>query len=136
MNDWKWVPLDYLYVIHDRQIREYGGTPGTRDLALLESGYSRAINRANYEDPDVFGVAAAYAYGIAKAHAFVDGNKRTAFVAAFMFLEINNVSLQPDPDAGVKMMEDLAADRVSEQDFAVWLRELDSSHDLDHSGSF
>ena len=122
-----------MYGIHDRQIEEYGGTPGIRDRPLLESGCSRATNRAIHENPDVFEIAAAYAFGIAKAHAFIDGNKRTAFVAAFMFLDINNVSLQPNTDIGIRMMEDLASDCVSENDFALWLRALDCGHSSGYS---
>jgi len=129
MSDWVWVPLAALYVVHDRQIARHGGAPGTRDPALLEIGCARALNRASYEDADVFAIAAAYAYGIAKAHAFVDGNKRTAFVAAFTFLRLNGVYLRPDPGKGVRMMEDLAADQVSEDAFATWLRDLSTETD-------
>lgn len=124
MRDWVWVPLAALYVVHDRQIARHGGAPGTRDSSLLEMGCTRAMNRASYEDADVFVIAAAYAFGIAKAHAFVDGNKRTAFVAAFTFLRLNGVYLRPDPGKGVRMMEDLAADQLSEDAFATWLRNL------------
>ena len=124
--------MDYLHDVHDRQIRKYGGTQGTRDSTLFESGCFRALNRANYEEMDVFGIAAAYAYGIAKAHAFVDGNKRTAFMAAFMFLEINDVSLQPEPNIGIEMMENLASGDVSEKDFAIWLQQLDRRHESVH----
>lgn len=124
MSDWVWVPLAALHVVHDRQIARHGGAPGTRDPALLEMGCSRALNRAAYEDADVFAIAAAYAYGITKAHAFVDGNKRTAFVAAFTFLRLNGIAIRPEPGTGVRMMEDLAADHVSEDDFAAWLRDF------------
>ena len=130
MSDWVWVPLAALYVVHDRQIARHGGAPGTRDPALLEMGCTRAMNRASYEDADVFAIATAYAYGIAKAHAFVDGNKRTAFVAAFTFLRLNGVPLRPDPDMGVRMMEELTSGQVSEDNFADWLRDLASQADL------
>jgi len=116
MSAWVWVPLAALHVIHDRQISRHGGASGTRDPALLEMGCTRPMNLAAYGDPDVF--------GIAKAHAFVDGNKRTAFVAAFTFLRLNGVFVRPDPAVGVRKMEDLAADEVSEEEFAAWLREL------------
>lgn len=129
MSVWVWVPLAALYVVHDRQIARHGGAPGTRDPALLEMVCTRAMNRASYEDADVFAIAAAYAYSIAKAHAFVDGNKRTAFVAAFTFLRLNGVYLRPDPGKGVRMMEDLAADQVSEGAFATWLRDLSTETD-------
>lgn len=126
MSTWVWVPLAAIHIIHDRQISRHGGASGTRDAALLEMGCTRPMNLAAYGDPDVFEIAAAYAYGIAKAHAFVDGNKRTAFVAAFTFLRLNGEFVRPDPASGVRKMEDLASDKVSEPEFAAWLRELSS----------
>ncbi len=126
MTKWVWVPLPALYVIHDRQIARHGGASGTRDPALLENAVARPLNQAGYGDPDAFALAAAYAFGIAKAHAFVDGNKRTAFVAAFTFLRLNGIAIRPEPAIGVRMMEDLASDQVSEDDFAAWLRSLGS----------
>lgn len=126
MTQWVWVPLPALYVIHDRQIARHGGAPGTRDPALLESAVARPLNRAGHGNPDAYSLAAAYAFGIAKAHAFVDGNKRTAFVAAFTFLRLNGITIRPEPAIGVRMMEDLASTQVSEDDFAAWLRRLGS----------
>ncbi|MFA8443928.1 type II toxin-antitoxin system death-on-curing family toxin [Yoonia sp.] len=126
MSTWIWVPLAALRIIHDRQISRHGGASGTRDATLLEIGCTRPMNLAAYGDPDAFEIAAAYAYGIAKAHAFVDGNKRTAFVAAFTFLRLNGVFGRPDPAPGVRKMEDLASDNVSEAEFAAWLRKLSS----------
>lgn len=122
MSDWTWVPVRALIIFHDRQISRHGGTDGLRDLGLLEMGCNRALNAATYGEPDVFDIAAAYAYGICKAHAFVDGNKRTAFVAAFTFLRLNGHPLRPDPREGVRMMEGLASDEVSEAEFGIWLR--------------
>ncbi|TMV08282.1 type II toxin-antitoxin system death-on-curing family toxin [Arenibacterium halophilum] len=124
MTPWVWVPLAALHVIHDRQISRHGGAPGTRDPALLEAACARPVNQAAYGDRDVFALAAAYAFGIAKAHAFVDGNKRTAFVAAFTFLRLNGIVVRPDPGIGVRMMEDLASSQITEDDFAAWLRAL------------
>ncbi|WP_425465485.1 type II toxin-antitoxin system death-on-curing family toxin [Palleronia caenipelagi] len=129
------MPLAALHIVHDRQIARHGGAPGTRDTALLEMGCMRAVNLATYETPDVFDLAAAYAYGIAKAHAFVDGNKRTAFVAAFTFLRLNGIALRPDPGEGVRMMEDLAADLIAEADVADLLRDLWSASRTDRHRS-
>ena len=98
-----------------------------RDPALLEMACARPNNLASYGAPDLFDLTAAYAYGIAKAHAFVDGNKRTAFVAAFTFLRLNGAPRRPDPIIGVRMMEDLAAGVVDEAAFSDWLRSLDVS---------
>lgn len=124
MTDWIWVPLGALTVIHDRQISRHGGASGMRDPALLEMGCARAMNLAAYGSPEVFDIAAAYAFGISKAHAFVDGNKRTAFVASFTFLRLNGLNLRPEPREGVRMMEDLASGAVTETSFSSWLRAL------------
>lgn len=124
MTEWAWVPLPVLHAIHDRQIARHGGASGTRDAALLEGAAARPVNRAAYEQGTVFDVAAAYGFGIAKAHAFVDGNKRTAFVATLTFLRLNGFALRPDPADGVRMMEDLASGARSEAEFAAWLEHL------------
>ena len=123
MSAWKWVPVAALYVVHDRQIARHGGASGIRDTALLEMAVARPLNLAAYGKPDVFDLAAAYAFGIAKAHAFVDGNKRTAFVAAVTFLRLQGQHFCPDPAEGVRMMEDLAASKIDEAAFAEWLRQ-------------
>ena len=117
-----WVPLAAVVVIHDRQIARHGGKPGLRDMALLEMGCARAMNLAAYRNADLAEIAAAYAFGISKAHAFVDGNKRTAFVTAGTFLRLNGYAFRPDPVSGVRMMENLATGTISEADFADWLR--------------
>ncbi|MBY6058260.1 type II toxin-antitoxin system death-on-curing family toxin [Leisingera daeponensis] len=121
MSTYKWVPLAAVTVIHDRQIARHGGAAGMRDTALLEMGCARAMNLAAYSDAGVAEVAAAYAFGLAKAHAFVDGNKRTAFVTAVTFLRLNGYQFRPDPVEGVRMMEDLATGDVDEARFAQWL---------------
>lgn len=122
MTDPIWVPMQALIVVHDRQISRHGGAPGTRDLALLEMGCARAMNLWAYEQAPLHEIAAAYAFGVAKAHAFIDGNKRTAFVAAVTFLRLNGHVFRPDPVEGVRMMEDLAAGEVSEDAFGDWVK--------------
>ncbi len=122
MTDPVWLPINVLFVIHDRQISRHGGTPGIRDKALVEMGAARPLNLWAYGQPDLSDLAAAYAFGIAKAHGFVDGNKRTALVAALTFLRLNGVSFRPNQMEAVRMMEGLADDTVPEADFAVWLR--------------
>lgn len=119
---WVWVPTRALTIVHDRQIARHGGAPGLRDAGLLENARARPMNLAAYENPDVHDLAAAYAFGISKAHAFIDGNKRTAFVACATFLALNGHRLRPDAADGVRMMEDLAASELSEAGFANWLR--------------
>ncbi|RWR29859.1 type II toxin-antitoxin system death-on-curing family toxin [Sinirhodobacter populi] len=117
-----WVPLRAIIIIHDRQISRHGGAPGLRDMALLEMGCARPMNLAAYTEADNASVAAAYAFGLSKAHAFVDGNKRTAFVTALTFLRLNGSGFRPMPAEGVRMMEDLASGAVDESRFADWLR--------------
>ena len=122
MSDPVWVPLPAIIVIHDRQIARHGGASGLRDAALLEMGCARAMNLAAYTQADIAAIAAAYAFGIAKAHAFVDGNKRTAFVTSLTFLRLNGLGFRPEPVEGVRMMEGLATGAVSEAVFSEWLR--------------
>jgi death-on-curing protein len=123
MTSWVWVPKQAILVVHDRQIARHGGASGLRDAGLLEMGCARALNRAAYGTPDACDIAAAYAFGLVKAHAFVDGNKRTGFVAALTFLKLNGIVFRTDPGQGVRMMEALANSDISEDDFAAWLRD-------------
>ena len=124
MNQPVWVPLQAVLIIHDRQIARHGGASGMRDIQLLEAALERPRNKAAYGEPSLEEIAAAYAFGIAKAHAFVDGNKRTAFVTSATFLRLNGFSLRPDPLDGVRAMEDLASGLMSEETFAAWLSKL------------
>lgn len=124
MNQPVWVPLQAIVIIHDRQIARHSGAAGIRDIALLEAAVERPRNRLAYGTPRVEELSAAYAFGIAKAHAFVDGNKRTAFVTAATFLRLNGHALRPDPFDGVQAMEALAPGEMSETAFAEWLARL------------
>lgn len=119
-----WVPPTAVTLIHDRQIARHGGAAGLRDRGLLDSALARPRNLAVYDTPDLAALGAAYAFGIAKAHAFVDGNKRTAFVTAATFLRLNGLHLRPPPVDGVRLMEQLAAGDVTEPAFAQWLRQI------------
>ncbi|MCK8465176.1 type II toxin-antitoxin system death-on-curing family toxin [Aliiroseovarius sp. S1339] len=119
-----WVPIQAVIIIHDRQISRHGGASGLRDFGLLEAGCARARNQYAYEQADVLQCAAAYAFGIAKAHAFVDGNKRTAFVTMATFLRLNGWHIRPDPAQGVLVMERLASDQLSEVEFRQWLERI------------
>lgn len=108
---------------HAEQIREHGGTPGVRDPGLLESALGRPQNRHGYSpDVSIEELAAAYAFGIAKNHPFVDGNKRTAFTVAYTFLGLNGYDLNVGEPEVVRAVEDLAASRITEEEFAAWLR--------------
>ncbi|MEO0938864.1 MAG: type II toxin-antitoxin system death-on-curing family toxin [Pseudomonadota bacterium] len=121
MNAPVWVPLQAVFVIHDRQIARHGGAPGIRDRGLIETGWMRAENLAHYGEPSVFELAAAYAFGLFATRGFVDGNKRTAFVVAFTFLRLNGYVFRPDPAEGVRMMAGVARGAVSEAEFAASL---------------
>jgi death-on-curing protein len=120
MSEPIWVPTRAVHIIHDRQIARHGGASGLRDEGLLQGALQRPINKWQYENTDTFGCAAAYAFGIAKAHAFVDGNKRTAFVTSVTFLRLNGWHFITEPVEGVAFMENLASDMVSEERFKNW----------------
>lgn len=123
MSEPIWVPTRAVHIIHDRQIARHGGASGLRDEGLLQGALQRPINKWQYENADTFGCAAAYAFGIAKAHAFVDGNKRTAYVTSVTFLRLNGWHFITEPVEGVAFMENLASDMVSEESFRNWLEQ-------------
>lgn len=123
MSEPIWVPNQAVYIIHDRQIARHGGASGLRDEGLLQGALQRPINKWQYENSGTFGCAAAYAFGVAKAHAFVDGNKRTAFVTSVTFLRLNGWHFVTKPAEGVTFMEDLASAAVSEESFRNWLEQ-------------
>ena len=123
MSEPIWVPNQAVYIIHDRQIARHGGASGLRDEGLLQGALQRPINKWQYENSDTFGCAAAYAFGVAKAHAFVDGNKRTAFVTSVTFLRLNGWHFVTKPAEGVTFMEDLASGAVSDESFRNWLEQ-------------
>ena len=123
MSEPIWVPNRAVQIIHDRQIARHGGASGLRDGGLLEGALQRPVNKWQYENADTFECAAACAFGIAKAHAFVDGNKRTAFVTSITFLRLNGWQFVTEPAEGVAFMEDLASDAVSEESFRNWLEQ-------------
>lgn len=108
--------------VHDRQLAEHGGLAGVRDPGMLESALGRPLNKFNYGESDPFVLAASYAYGIARNHPFVDGNKRTAWVMARLFLKLNGVALAFDKADAIRTMLALAAGELEEDGFANWLR--------------
>jgi len=118
----KWVTYDQVVATHSRQLRRFGGAPGLRDEGMLLSALERPINKWQYEQPDLAALAAAYAFGLAKSHAFVDGNKRAAFLTMVVFLRKNNVRFAPDQAHATAIMISLAAGEVSEQSLARWIR--------------
>jgi len=120
--DWVWIDRAVLLAVHDEQLLEHGGAIGTRDIGLFESAIARPRQLAHYETPDAADLAAAYAFGIARNHPFVDGNKRTAFVAAELFLALNGLELNADDGECVVSMLAVAAGQMDEATFARWLR--------------
>lgn len=118
----EWMTPDDVLFIHREVIASFGGSDGVRDQGLLESAVHRARDQFAYGSPDLCELAAAYAYGLAKNHPFVDGNKRVAFVVARVFLGINSVDVNPPEPETVVMVEGLAAGGVSQAEFASWLR--------------
>lgn len=123
MTQWIWLRRDALSALHTEQLAEHGGANGIRDEGLLESALARPENLAAYGEPDAFDLAAAYAFGIAKNHPFVDGNKRAGFMAAATFLALNGFELSAPEQDVVETVLGLAASAISEQEFADWLRE-------------
>ena len=122
MSDWIWIDAAVIYAVHNQQLAEHGGSVGVRDAGLLESALARPNNLVAYGEPDVHDLAAAYGYGIARNHPFIDGNKRTAFVAVELFLSLNGFTLTAtDVDCVITMLA-LAAGELREEAFARWLR--------------
>lgn len=121
-----WVAREAILAVHDQLLAEFGGDSGVRDAGLLDSALARPENKAAYEEPSLFELAAAYAFGIVKNHPFIDGNKRTGLVAAVMFLERNGCRFAaPEADAVVRTLA-LAAGEMTEAQYAAWLDENSS----------
>jgi death-on-curing protein len=120
---WTWIDVDVVLVAHAEQLQEHGGAAGVRDRGALESALSRPLNLAAYGEPDAADLAAAYAFGLARNHPFVDGNKRTAAVVSELFLEKNGHLLDAsDPELVVAFLA-LAAGELEERELAAWFRE-------------
>ena len=122
MKDWVWIDPDALSAAHDEQLAEHGGAAGLRDLGMFESALARPRNAAVYGEPDVAALAAAYGFGLAKNHPFVDGNKRIALVAMETFLMLNGFALTADDAQTVLVVLSVAAGSFSEDALADWLR--------------
>ncbi len=121
-QDWTWVTLAVATAAHAEQLAEHGGGEGVRDAGMLESAMARPQNLAAYGDPDAADLAAAYAFGIARNHAFVDGNKRTAAVVSETFLNLNGYGLDATDAELVVAFLALAAGELSEEEMADWFR--------------
>jgi death-on-curing protein len=117
-----WVGMAVALAIHDRQLAEHGGPSGLRDEALLESALMRPVNQWAYGEDDRCSLAAAYAFGVARNHPFADGNKRTAWMLARLFLARNGLGLAFAPQDAIATVVSLAAGDLSEAELADWFR--------------
>lgn len=122
-SDWVWLDRSVMLAVHEEQLAEHGGASGVRDEGLFDSAMGRPQNLAAYSEPDAAALAASYGFGLARNHPFVDGNKRTAFVAVELFLWLNGHRLVAEDADCVLTMLALAAGDLPEDAFAQWLRE-------------
>ena len=122
-KDRRWLDPDVINPVHDRQLAEHGGSEGVRDSGGIESALARPVNAANCGAADAADYAATHAYGIAKNHCFVDGNKRTAWIAARLFLADNGYRLSFDPLDAIRIMGGVAGGTVTQTELAGWFRD-------------
>ena len=125
---WRWITKSALLLLHGESLAEHGGLAGLRDEGLLDSALARPLNLLACADPadpagppDASALAASYAAGLAKNHAFVDGNKRAAFLASGLFLYLNGFRLQASQADATAAVYGLASGELTESDFAAWL---------------
>ena len=125
MTRWRWVRRDLVYAVHDMQLARHGGLAGLRDQNLVESALSRPEQLHTYGQPppDAAQLAAAYAYGLVRHHGFSDGNKRTAWVVARVFLADNDIQLAFSEIDAIHTMQAVASGTLDEQQLAVWFRQ-------------
>lgn len=123
--NWRWISKQALLLLHDESLADHGGASGLRDEGLLESALARPQHLATYGEPDIAALVAAYGVGVgvAKNHAFVDGNKRAAFLATGLFLMLNGQRLVATQAEATLTMLAVAAGELDETAFAAWLRE-------------
>ena len=120
---YRWLDRRLLVLLHDESLATHGGSSGLRDAGLLDSALARPANLMAYGQPDLADLAASYAFGLAKNHPFVDGNKRAAFLAVGLFLGINGHRLTASQAEATVAVFGLAAGEIDEPNFAAWLRD-------------
>jgi death on curing protein len=118
-----WLTSDLVQAIHAHQLKQFGGPPGLRDAGALESALGRPVNRLAYGEADLAELAAAYAFGIAKNHPFIDGNKRAALLALVTFLGLNDIDFVADEAEAVVLILGLAAGEIDEAGLTRWIRD-------------
>ena len=116
-----WLSVGDVLALHAEQLAIFGGPEGVRDRGLLESALGRPLNKWSYETGDMAEIAAAYAFGIAKNHPFIDGNKRAAFTAMIVWLRANGIPFAPDPAQATAAMMALASSEIDEAGLARWI---------------
>ena len=121
MNEPEWLELEILLDVHAEQLALFGGSDGLRDLGILESALARPINKFAYGETDLASLAAAYAFGIARNHPFVDGNKRVAFASILVFLGLNGLELNAPPADATAVILAIAAGEIEEDELARWI---------------
>jgi death on curing protein len=121
MTESEWLELGIVVDFHAEQLALFGGPDGIRDLGLLESALARPRNKFAYGETDLAALAAAYGYGIARNHAFVDGNKRTALASMIVFLNLNGLALSAPQEAATAIMLALAGGEIGEDVLARWI---------------
>ena len=119
---WQWISTELALAIHQRQLAEHGGLSGIRDKGLLDSALARPQNLHAYGENDIYVLAAAYAFGIARNHPFSDGNKRTAYVVSRLFLKLHGNDMPGTAENRVRVFEQLAAGNITEPEFIAWLK--------------
>ncbi|MDO9151715.1 MAG: type II toxin-antitoxin system death-on-curing family toxin [Methylotenera sp.] len=122
MSQFRWINKRLLITLHDESLAMHGGASGIRDEGLLDSALNRAVNLAMYGNPDFAELAAAYGVGLAKNRAFIDGNKRAAFLSVGLFLGLNGYKLKPTQVDATLTMLAVASSDMDEASFATWLR--------------
>jgi death on curing protein len=127
-REWRWVREDVVFAVHEMQLARHGGLEGIRDRNVIELALSRPKQQSVYSDPppDSADLAAAYAFGIARNHGFNDGNKRTAWVVARLFLADNAVTLKFGEIEAIQIMLRVASGEATEQELAQWFRQRSS----------
>jgi death on curing protein len=128
MNEPVWLDRHGVILLQSESLAQHGGSSGIRDAGLLDSALTRPINKWNYNPAaDLAELAAAYGFGLARNHPFVDGNKRIAFIATALFLRLNGYRLSSDPLDEIQTMMNLAAGELSEEEFSMWIRKSTKS---------
>jgi death-on-curing protein len=117
----EWLEVGIVLDFHAEQLALFGGADGVRDIGLLESALARPINKFAYGEVDLTVLAAAYGFGIARNHPFVDGNKRTALASMIVFLGLNRIDLEAPPEAATAIVLSLAAGEIAEETLARWI---------------